>query len=112
MRTGYFKTQICIQLILLMFFFSFVACDLLSKEPEKVEFLDNSFAVIKPASWSLRDDLNDVADLQMGNPFKEAYAIIISENKMGFDNISLEQHSDLTRSALERGLKNYSVTEK
>ena len=106
MRNGYLKKGLQIKLILLVLL-SFVACDFLSKEPEKVEFLDNSFAVIKPASWALRDDLNDVADLQMGNPFKEAYAIIITENKMDFDKISLEEHSDLTRSALARGLKNY-----
>ena len=87
--------------------FGFVACDFLSKEPKKVEFLDNSFSVLMPASWSLKSGLNNQADLQMGNPFKEAYTIIISENKMDFNNISLEEHSDLTRLMLQRGLKGY-----
>ncbi len=88
-------------------FSGFVACDFLPSQPQKVEFLDQSFSVIMPASWSQRSDLNDVADLQMGNPFKEAYTIIISENKMDFDDISLEDHSELTRSNIRQGLKNY-----
>ena len=71
--------------IMIVVFAGIIACDLLPGEPKKVEFLDQSFAVEMPASWSLRSDLNDVADLQMGNPFKEAYAIVISENKMDFD---------------------------
>ena len=57
------------RLILVMVVFSgFVACDLLPSKPKKVEFLNQSFSVIMPSSWSLRSDLNDVADLQMGNP--------------------------------------------
>jgi len=97
----------CMRLILVIVVLSgFIACDFLPSEPKKVEFLDQSFSVQMPASWSLRGDLNDVADLQMGNPFKEAYTIIISENKMDFDDISLEGHSELTRSMIKQGLKN------
>jgi len=88
--------------------FCLTACDLVSKKPQRIEFLDNSFAVMKPAGWSLRDDLNDVADLQMGNLLKEAYAIIISESKMDFEDISLQGHSDITRSMLREGLENYN----
>jgi hypothetical protein len=85
----------------------FGACDFLPSKPKKVEFLDQSFSVIMPASWSLRSDLNDVADLQMGNSFKEAYTIIISENRMNFDDISMEDHSDITRSMIKQNMKNY-----
>ena len=97
-----------IKLILLTAMFSLIACDLFSKKPQRIEFLDNSFAVMKPVSWSLRDDLNDVADLQMGNLLKEAYAIIISESKMDFEDLSLQGHSDITRSMLREGLDNYN----
>ncbi len=96
-----------IYLILGLAIFSLVACDFLSKRPERAEFLDNSFAVAKPASWSIKRDLNDVADLQMGNFLKEAYAIIISESKMDFEDLSLEGHSDITRSLIREGLDNY-----
>lgn len=40
------------------------ACDLISSPAEKVTFLDKQFSVTKPASWSLKEDLNDEADLQ------------------------------------------------
>ena len=102
----------CIGLILLLAVLSAnVACDLLPNEPKKVDFLDKSFAVLMPASWSIKSGLNAQADLQMGNPFKEAYTIIISENKMDFDSISLEEHSNLTRSMIKRGLKGYNESE-
>ncbi len=103
--------SLCIHFVLFIVFVNLVACDLLSKKPEKISFLEDSFAVIKPASWSLRSDLNEVADLQMGNPFKEAYAIIISENKMDFEDLALEEHSNITRSSLREGLKNYSESD-
>lgn len=112
MRDGYLKKTVSMKLILVVVAFSSLGgCDILSNKPEKIEFLNNSFAVIKPASWSLRSDLNDVADLQMGNSFKEAYAIIISENKMDFENLSLEGHSDITRSLIKEGLKHYQESD-
>jgi hypothetical protein len=107
MRNVSIKKGVVIKLILVMVIFGLVACDSRQNNPKKIKFLNGSFAVIKPASWSLRNDLNDVADLQMGTLFKEAYVIIISENKMDFDNISLENHSDLTRALIKKSLKNY-----
>ena len=87
------------------------ACDFWPGKPKKVEFLDQSFAVTMPASWSVRSDLNQVADLQMGNSFKEAYSIIISENKMDFKNISLEGHSKITRSTIIQALKDSQLSD-
>lgn len=84
-----------------------ISCDSFSAEPQTVTFLNHSFSVTMPASWSLRDDLNDVADVQMGDLIKEAYAIIISENKMDFNNMSLQGHSDLTRALVRDSLQNY-----
>ena len=107
-------------LITVVLLFSLAACDQVQQipqlkqllgKPEKITFLNDSFAVTMPASWSTRTDLNDVADLQMGNLFKEAYAIFISESKIDFDDISLEGHSDLTRSFLREGLKNFQESE-
>lgn len=88
------------------------ACDLLSPPAEKIGFLENQFTVLKPASWSLRTDLNDEADIQMANLFKEAYMVILSENKQDFDNIALEEHSDLTRSLMQEVLENYSESKR
>ena len=112
MGIDYQNQKLCVRLIMIIMIFSvFIACDVLTGKPEKVEFFDQSFSVIKPASWSLRNDLNDAADLQMGNAFKEAYTIIISEDIADFDNISLEDHSDITRSMIKEGLKDWQETE-
>ena len=90
---------------------SILGCDILASKPKRVAFLDDSFAVIMPATWSLRSDLNDSAELQMGNSFKEAYAVILSDNKMDLDDFSLDEHSDLTRSFISRGLRNYEASD-
>ncbi len=83
------------------------ACDYLpGSRPKKVEFLDQSFSVVMPASWSIRSDLNGVADLQMGNLFKEAYTIVISENKADFEDLTMAEHSEITRSMIKEGIKN------
>ncbi len=103
--------RFALKLILVVVCSSLVACDYLSSftasKSKKIEFLNNSFSVAMPSSWSLRSDLNDIANLQMGNAFKEAYAIVISENKMDFDSLSLEGHSDLTRGLIKTSLSKY-----
>lgn len=96
-----------IKLAMVVSFISILGCDFLASKPKRVVFLDESFAVIMPATWSLRSDLNDSAELQMGNSFKEAYAVILSDNKMDLDDLSLDEHSNLTRSFISSGLRNY-----
>ena len=96
-----------IKLAMVVSFISILGCGFLASKPKRVVFLDESFAVIMPATWSLRSDLNDSAELQMGNSFKEAYAVILSDNKMDLDDLSLDEHSNLTRSFISSGLRNY-----
>jgi len=88
-----------------------VANAALAAEPRTATFLDDAFAVTIPESWTLRDDLNEVADLQMGDLRKEAYAIIISEDKQDFNNVSLQGHSDLTRALIAKAVTNYRESE-
>ncbi len=87
------------------------ACDYPQKKPQTIKFLDESFSVLKPSSWSEKSDLNDQADLQMADYYKEAYVVILSENKHDFDDITLEGHSDLTRSSIRDGVKNLRESE-
>ena len=107
MKYAVIKKGVTIQLILVVALSGLIACDLLSNKPKKIEFLDKSFSVMMSASWSIRSDLNDTADLQMGNSFKEVYVIIISDNKMDFDKTSLGGHSNITRPFIKESLKNY-----
>ena len=76
-----------------------------------VTFLEGKFSVSMPAGWSVMTDLNNDADLQIGNDQKGGYCIILSENMMDFDNITLQQHSDITRSSLRENLENYSESD-
>ncbi len=87
--------------------FNLAACESISNEPKKIEFLNNKFAISIPASWSTLNDLNEMAEIQVGNLFKEAYTIILSENKMDFSDMTLQLHSDITRSLIQEGLENY-----
>lgn len=66
--------------------------------PKQEVFLDGQYSITRPASWGLRSDLNDAADLQMGNLRKEAYAVVLSEAKADFDDdIGLEDFSETVR---------------
>jgi hypothetical protein len=84
-----------------------VACEREEKAAQKVDFLDGSFSIVHPASWSTMDDLNEEADLQIGNSPKQAYMLILSEDKIDFDNMTLEGYSDLTRPFIAETLGNY-----
>ena len=83
-----------------------------SKSSEKIEFLDGQFYTLKPASWSILNDLNDEADLQMGNLSKQAYCIIMSESKIDYENnFSLDEYSELTSSFILEAIANPSLSE-
>lgn len=80
-------------------------------QPVPVTFLDGQFSVMMPPGWSVMTDLNDDADLQIGNDRKGGYCIVLSENMLDFDDLSLQTHSDITRSSLRENLENYSESE-
>ena len=82
------------------------------KSSEIVEFIDGQFYVLKPASWSILDNLNDEADLQMGNLSQEAYCIVMSESKIDYDNsFTLEKYSELTSGFILEALANPTLSE-
>lgn len=82
-----------------------------SAEPETVQFFEGQFQALKPASWSMQSDLNDVADLQMGNRFKDVYCTVLTEAKVDFaDDVTVETFSDLTRAMLVESLSDPTET--
>jgi len=107
-----FPTRLCFGLLLISLL---VSCDqveqLIKQEAKPVSFLNRTFSVLKPGSWSTMDDLNEGANLQMGNLFKEAYVVILTESKQDLDNMGMQDHSDLTRSFLREVLKNYQESQ-
>lgn len=77
------------------------SCSIGSSPPKEVQFLDGQFSMMKPGSWSMLSNLNDKADLQMGNPFREAYCTVLTESKEDFrDDFSLEEFGEITRGTL------------
>lgn len=62
-----------------------------------------------PSNWKNIDDLNDVADLEMGNLFQEQYLIVISEPKSDFDG-NLTDYSDLTTKAMIDSIENSTTS--
>ncbi len=82
-----------------------------SAEPETVQFFDGQFQATKPASWSMQSNLNDEADLQMGNRLKDVYCTVLTEAKMDFaDELSVTAFSDLTRTLLTESLSDLTET--
>lgn len=79
----------------------------LNKTGKMVTFYEDQFSILKPKKWRMMNDLNEEADLQMGNVRKEAYAIVLTESKMDFEDASLQDYSDLTRGFLSENLKKH-----
>jgi hypothetical protein len=71
-------------------------------EAETLTFYNGQVTAHKPDGRTILDDLNDQADLGMGNYIREAYALILTEPKTDFeDRMTYETHSDITRENME-----------
>ena len=92
--------------------FWITACGaIVASSPKVVQSRDGRTQVVVPASWSEQTDLNEQADIQVANPRKELYVIVLSESKQDFDaDMTLEEHSVLTRSILLEGIWNGQVS--
>ena len=76
-----------------------------SFEGETVKFFQDKYEIRKPWLWWTMDDLNDEADVQMGNLFMEAYLVVLSQSKSEFgDNYELDEFSENLSALIEGGL--------
>jgi hypothetical protein len=88
-----------------MMLLSLSAVSCAPREPTPVDFYNGQFQAMKPGAWSIRTDLNDEADLQMGNLFSEAYCLVLTEPKTDFDaGAQLSEFSELGRQTLAQSL--------
>lgn len=62
----------------------------------QIVFGNKLYSVTKPSNWKIQKELNAQADVQLGNDFDEAYAVIIVEAKLAAEHISLGSYSKLT----------------
>jgi len=81
-----------------------------TSEPKTHQFL-GKYQVTCPASWSIRKDLNDQADFQAGNLFREAYMIILTEPASEFPRgVGLSDFADLIEANLAANIKNAKIS--
>lgn len=78
--------------------------------PRSVTSADGLSRIMTPPGWKVRHDLNEEADIQLGDLRHNAYLIVLSEKKVDFDNIDYHQHSKLTRTGFMEQLDNARVT--
>ncbi|MDH5656239.1 MAG: hypothetical protein OEZ34_10045 [Spirochaetia bacterium] len=78
--------------------------DFLASQKKEVKGSMGLVKVSAPGNWVEMTDLNDEANLQIGNVFEEGYLIVISESKDDFDKMNLEEYSRITFEPLYEGL--------
>lgn len=66
-------------------------------ETKEVVSIDGISRVDIPGDWEVRTDLNDDASIQVANARKEQYLVVLTDSKIDFDDISVEEHSQMTR---------------
>jgi len=106
-----FNKTIKINLIILATLFLFSGCDSILKE-KKINDEQGIFEFTVPALWMSGEKLNDQAQINLSNTLKNAYIILIAENKMDFADMDLSTHSEITLSTIENNLTNAKISDK
>lgn len=70
----------------------------------EVEATDHRSKMRVPSSWSAQSDLNEKADLQLGNRLKQEYLIVLTEAKEDFASMDAERLLEHHVSKLESGV--------
>jgi hypothetical protein len=72
---------------------------------------DQACQVNLPAGWAENKELHDSAELEAANEPEEMYLIIMQESKGDFGEMTIEQHSKITREILLEALSKARATE-
>ncbi|MBI4161553.1 MAG: hypothetical protein HY509_03805 [Acidobacteria bacterium] len=78
--------------------------------PRTLTSTDGLTRVLVPPGWAVRQDLNDEADLQVGDVRNNAFLIVLSESKGDFEAMDYLAHSRLTREGFLQSLATAQVT--
>ena len=76
-----------------------------SGQPKALSSRNGQVQITVPSSWKIQD-LHDDPDIQVANTWDENYLILLSENKADFEEVTLSEHSDLTRQILLENVEN------
>lgn len=64
-----------------------------------------------PEDWNELGNLNDAAEIQVGNKSKEQYLIVLTENKTDLTDYTLRKHHQTTRAAMLKKMSDSSASE-
>ncbi|MGK7872348.1 MAG: hypothetical protein AB4426_03240 [Xenococcaceae cyanobacterium] len=81
-----------------------------SSQVKTVLSRDGLTQVVVPSGWKTQQDLHDDADIQVANTWDESYLIVLSDSKTDFEDITLEEHSQITSQILLENVKNAQVS--
>ncbi len=88
----------------------YVAQEQVIPEGGEITSEDGLFKLKVPELWKILKNLNDVAVIQVGNPQKEQYLIVIVDMKDDFDG-SLTEHASITSQNIVSATNNYQISE-
>lgn len=71
---------------------------------------DGASQITLPEGWTEDRELHDSAEIQASRRDREMYVIVLSESKQDFQDLTLEQHSEITRGLLQQSLTDAAVT--
>jgi hypothetical protein len=77
--------------------------------PRAITSSDGLSRIVMPPGWKVRTDLNEEADIQVGDLRNNVFLIVLSEKKIDFEEIDYHQHSQLTRRGFMENLDNGRV---
>ena len=83
----------------------------LSIERKEISSEDGNIKATVSGMWVKMPELNKEATLQVGYKRKEMYLIVLSEAKSDSQNLTLENHHQITRDRMLQKMKNASASE-
>jgi hypothetical protein len=83
----------------------------LSIEKKEISSEDGKIKATVSGMWVKMPELNKGATLQVGYKDKEMYLIVLSHAKSDFQNLTLENHHQITRDRMLQKMKNASASE-
>lgn len=105
--------KIRIRIVLSLFIFAQLGCSAFNSSPSSavLKSTDGQSQIALPGGWKPDRALHANANLAASNRAEEMYVIVLSENKSDFDQMSLEQNSEITRKGLVEAAKSVQTSE-
>ncbi len=74
-------------------------------EKKDILSLDKKYQITVPGAWEEEKSLHEKADIQAAHRPSNVFVIVLSEGKEDFEGMTIQKHSDITRSSLQESLK-------